>query len=158
MTAQKRGSIINISSTYGHEGRRLCLCFMPRANTRSRASPSRRRSKWPRPAFALNAVAPGPTDTGMLDRFTRDAREQESAHRWCATRPKWLKPDDIANAVLFLAADCFVFVTGSDFHRRWWQDSRLILSPDPSHGSQYQDLERFVATHRYVRRNGWKPV
>jgi len=99
MTAQKKAQSSYLLD-YGHEGAAMPL-FIPRANMRSRASPGRPRSKWPRPAFASRG-GPGPTDTGMLDRFNRDAREQEALIGGVRSA-ELARPDDIANAVLFLA-------------------------------------------------------
>jgi NAD(P)-dependent dehydrogenase (short-subunit alcohol dehydrogenase family) len=62
----------------------------------------------------LNAVAPGPTDTGMLDRFT-GTPENKTALVGGVPLGRIGKPDDISNAVLFLAADASSFVTGQIF-------------------------------------------
>jgi len=59
----------------------------------------------------VNAVAPGPTDTGMLDRFT-GTPENKAALIASVPIGRIGKPDDIANAVLFLATDASSFVTG----------------------------------------------
>ncbi|MGF6572674.1 NAD(P)-dependent dehydrogenase (short-subunit alcohol dehydrogenase family) [Paraburkholderia sp. GAS333] len=59
----------------------------------------------------VNAVAPGPTDTGMLDRFTATPENKAAL---AATVPlgRIGKPDEVARAVLFLASDAASFVTG----------------------------------------------
>ena len=59
----------------------------------------------------VNVVAPGPTDTGMLDRF---AGTPENKAALASTVPlgRVGKPDDIARAILFLASDSASFVTG----------------------------------------------
>lgn len=59
----------------------------------------------------VNAVAPGPTDTGMLDRFTSTA-ENKAALAATVPLARIGRPDDIAAAVLYLAADGAAFVTG----------------------------------------------
>jgi NAD(P)-dependent dehydrogenase (short-subunit alcohol dehydrogenase family) len=110
MTAQKSGSIINISSTYGHEGGAHASVYAGSKHavegiTKSAAL------EVANTGVRVNAVAPGPTDTGMLDRFTGTAENKAAL---AATVPlgRVGKPDDIANAVLYLASDGAAFVTG----------------------------------------------
>jgi NAD(P)-dependent dehydrogenase (short-subunit alcohol dehydrogenase family) len=59
----------------------------------------------------VNAVAPGPTDTGMLDRFTGTA-DRKAALAASVPLGRVGKPDDIARAIVFLASDAASFVTG----------------------------------------------
>jgi NAD(P)-dependent dehydrogenase (short-subunit alcohol dehydrogenase family) len=110
MTAQKRGSIINISSTYGHEGAAYASVYAASKHaveglTKSAAL------EVASTGVRVNAVAPGPTDTGMLDRFT-GTPENKTALIAGVPLGRIGKPDDIANAVLFLATDASSFVTG----------------------------------------------
>lgn len=59
----------------------------------------------------VNAVAPGPTDTGMLDRFTGNPQNKAAlASKVPLSRVG--KPDEVARAILFLASDAASFVTG----------------------------------------------
>src|SRR6201988_3107240 len=69
MLGQGRGSIINISSTYGHEGAAGAAVYVGSKHavegiTKSVAIEAAKAG------IRVNAVAPGPTDTGMLTRFT----------------------------------------------------------------------------------------
>src|SRR6201988_5414570 len=69
MQAQGRGSIVNISSTYGHQGAAGAAVYVGSKHavegiTKSVAIEAAKAG------IRVNAVAPGPTDTGMLTRFT----------------------------------------------------------------------------------------
>src|SRR5258706_2620478 len=69
MQGQGGGSIINISSTYGHAGAAGASIYVGSKHavegiTKSVALETARLG------IRVNAVAPGPTDTGMLTRFT----------------------------------------------------------------------------------------
>ena len=110
MTTQKAGSIVNISSTYGHEGAAFASVYAGSKHavegiTKSAAL------EVASTGVRVNAVAPGPTDTGMLDRFTSTA-ENKAALAATVPLARIGKPDDIAAAVLYLAADGAAFVTG----------------------------------------------
>jgi NAD(P)-dependent dehydrogenase (short-subunit alcohol dehydrogenase family) len=110
MMAQGSGSVVNISSTYGHEGangasvyagsKHAVEGFTKSAALEAAASGVR-----------VNAVAPGPTDTGMLDRFTGTA-ERKTTLTSGVPLGRIGKPDEIARAILFLASDAGSFVTG----------------------------------------------
>jgi NAD(P)-dependent dehydrogenase (short-subunit alcohol dehydrogenase family) len=110
MTAQKSGSIINISSTYGHEGAAHASVYAGSKHavegiTKSAAL------EVANTGVRVNAVAPGPTDTGMLERFT-GTPEKKAALASTVPLGRVGKPDDIAHAVLYLASDGAAFVTG----------------------------------------------
>jgi NAD(P)-dependent dehydrogenase (short-subunit alcohol dehydrogenase family) len=59
----------------------------------------------------VNAVAPGPTDTGMLDRFTGDP-QRKAATATAVPLGRVGRPEEIARAILFLASDAASFITG----------------------------------------------
>lgn len=110
MTAQKSGSIINISSTYGHEGAAYASVYAGSKHavegiTKSAAL------EVAASGVRVNAVAPGPTDTGMLDRFT-GTPENKAALAAGVPLGRVGKPADIASAVLYLASQGAAFVTG----------------------------------------------
>ncbi len=110
MTAQGHGSIVNISSTYGHEGAANASVYAGSKHaveglTRSAAL------EGASSGVRVNAVAPGPTDTGMLDRFT-GTPENKAALASKVPLGRVGKPDDIAAAVVFLASEASSFVTG----------------------------------------------
>ncbi|MDB5850826.1 MAG: hypothetical protein JWP29_4578 [Rhodoferax sp.] len=110
MNAQKSGSIVNISSTYGHEGAAFASVYAGSKHavegfTKSAAL------EVAASGVRVNAVAPGPTDTGMLDRFT-GTQENKAALAAGVPLGRVGKTDDIAGAVLFLASEGAAFVTG----------------------------------------------
>src|ERR1700731_1038820 len=110
MTAQKSGSIINISSTYGHQGGAYASVYSASKHavegfTKSAAL------EVASTGVRVNAVAPGPTDTSMLDRFT-GTPENKAALVSEVPLGRVGKPADIANTILFLASDAASFITG----------------------------------------------
>jgi NAD(P)-dependent dehydrogenase (short-subunit alcohol dehydrogenase family) len=110
MTGQGSGSIVNISSTYGHEGAKGASVYVGSKHavegiTKSAALEAAGSG------VRVNAVAPGPTDTGMLNRFTGTA-ERKAALLSGVPLGRLGEPDEIARAILFLASDAASFVTG----------------------------------------------
>jgi NAD(P)-dependent dehydrogenase (short-subunit alcohol dehydrogenase family) len=110
MTAQGQGSIVNISSTYGHEGAAYASIYAASKHaveglTKSAAL------EVAASGVRVNAVAPGPTDTGMLDRFT-GTEENKASLKSGVPLGRIGKPDEIAAAVLFLATPGAAFITG----------------------------------------------
>src|SRR5271168_1464364 len=110
MQAQHSGSIVNISSTYGHDGAGGASIYSASKHaveglTRSAAL------EVAGSGVRVNAVAPGPTDTGMLNRFTGNAERKAGL---VSTVPfqRLGKPDEIANAIVFLASSKSSFTTG----------------------------------------------
>jgi NAD(P)-dependent dehydrogenase (short-subunit alcohol dehydrogenase family) len=110
MQAQGRGSIVNISSTYGHEGAAGASVYVGSKHavegmTKSAALEAASSG------VRVNAVAPGPIETGMLNRFTRTA-DRKAALVKTVPLGRVGEPDEIARAVVFLASDDASFVTG----------------------------------------------
>ena len=59
----------------------------------------------------VNAVAPGPTDTGMLTRFT-GTPENKAALTATVPMNRLGRTDEVAEAIVFLASDEASFITG----------------------------------------------
>jgi NAD(P)-dependent dehydrogenase (short-subunit alcohol dehydrogenase family) len=110
MTAQKSGSIINIPSTYGHEGAAYASVYSASKHAVEGFTKSAALEAAPS-GVRVNAVAPGPTDTGMLDRFT-GTPENKAALVSGVPLGRVGKPTDIAQMIAFLASDAASFVTG----------------------------------------------
>ena len=59
----------------------------------------------------VNAVAPGPTDTGMLTRFTGTPANKAALMRTVPMDRLGLS-EELANAIVFIASDEASFITG----------------------------------------------
>jgi len=110
MQAQGHGSIINISSTFGHEGAAGAAVYAASKHaveglTKSAAL------EGARSGVRVNAVAPGPTETGMLNRFTGTA-ERKAALAKTVPLGRVGEPGEIARAAVFLASEKASFITG----------------------------------------------
>jgi NAD(P)-dependent dehydrogenase (short-subunit alcohol dehydrogenase family) len=113
MFAQGSGSIVNVSSTYGHTGAAGAAVYSASKHaveglTKSAALEAASSG------VRVNMVAPGPIETGMLDRFTgTDERKAGLA----ATVPlkRVGRPEEIAHTILFLASDKASFITGASY-------------------------------------------
>jgi NAD(P)-dependent dehydrogenase (short-subunit alcohol dehydrogenase family) len=110
MRAQGRGSIINISSTYGHEGAAGASVYAASKHaveglTKSAAL------EGAGSGVRVNAVAPGPTDTGMLTRFT-GTPEKKAALVATVPMARLGLSEELANAIVFIASDEASFITG----------------------------------------------
>ena len=110
MQGQGSGSIVNISSTYGHEGAGGASVYAASKHaveglTKSAALEAAGSG------VRVNAVAPGPTETGMLNRFTGTAERKAGL---AATVPlgRIGTPEELARAIVFVASDKASFLTG----------------------------------------------
>ena len=109
MQVQGSGSIINISSTYGHEGAAGASIYVGAKHavegiTKSVAL------ELARSGIRVNAVAPGPTDTGMLTRFA-GTTENKAALAAEVPLGRLGLPKEIADGIVFIASDEARFIT-----------------------------------------------
>jgi NAD(P)-dependent dehydrogenase (short-subunit alcohol dehydrogenase family) len=110
MQAQGNGSIVNISSTYGHEGAAGASVYAASKHAVEGMTTSAALEA-ARFGVRVNAVAPGPTETEMLARFTGTA-ERKAALATGVPLGRVGEPDEIARAIVFLASAKASFVTG----------------------------------------------
>ena len=113
MLNQGSGSIINVSSTYGRTGAAGASIYSASKHaveglTKSAALEAAASG------VRVNLVAPGPVDTGMLDRFTGTAEKKANL---AATVPlnRVGRPEEIARTIVFLASDKASFITGASY-------------------------------------------
>ncbi len=110
MQAQNRGSIVNISSTMGSRGAPNASLYVASKHaveglTKSAALEAASSG------VRVNAVAPGPVETAMLDRFAGSA-ERKAALAAGVPLKRTGRPEEIADAILFAASDRASFITG----------------------------------------------
>jgi NAD(P)-dependent dehydrogenase (short-subunit alcohol dehydrogenase family) len=110
MLAQQHGSIVNLSSTMGSRGVPGASMYVASKHaveglTKSAAL------EGAASGVRVNAVAPGPIETGMLHRFAGSA-ERLAALEAGVPFKRLGKPEEIADAIVFLASDRSSFVTG----------------------------------------------
>jgi NAD(P)-dependent dehydrogenase (short-subunit alcohol dehydrogenase family) len=110
MQRQGSGSIINISSTYGHGGAAGASVYVASKHavegiTKSVALETAKSG------IRVNAVAPGPTDTGMLTRFTGTPQNKAALVAEVPMGRLGLS-EELANAIVFIASDEASFITG----------------------------------------------
>jgi NAD(P)-dependent dehydrogenase (short-subunit alcohol dehydrogenase family) len=110
MQAQQSGSIVNVSSTYGHAGTPNASVYAASKHAVEGLTTSAA-LEVAGSGVRVNAVAPGPTETGMLNRFTGSAERKAGL---ISTVPlgRVGEPDEIANAIVFLTSDKSSFTTG----------------------------------------------
>jgi NAD(P)-dependent dehydrogenase (short-subunit alcohol dehydrogenase family) len=110
MQAQGSGNIVNISSTYGHEGAAGASVYVGSKHavegiTKSVAI------ELAKSGIRVNVVAPGPTDTGMLTRFTKTP-ENKAALVTTVPMARLGVSEELASAIVFIASDKASFITG----------------------------------------------
>jgi NAD(P)-dependent dehydrogenase (short-subunit alcohol dehydrogenase family) len=110
MQAQGSGSIVNISSTMGERGSANMSLY---AGSKHAVEGVTKSAAIEAAAFGVrvNAVAPGPTETAMLDRLT-GAPEKKAAFYAAIPLKRGGTPEEVADAITFLASDKARFITG----------------------------------------------
>jgi NAD(P)-dependent dehydrogenase (short-subunit alcohol dehydrogenase family) len=110
MQPQGSGSIINISSTMGERGAANFALYTASKHAVEGLTKS---AALEAAAFGVrvNAVAPGPTETGMLNRLT-GTLDKKAAFYAAVPLKRGAKPEEIGDAITFLASGKASFVTG----------------------------------------------
>lgn len=110
MLARGSGSIVNISSTMGERGAANASLYTASKHaveglTKSAAL------EGAASGVRVNAIAPGPVQTAMLDRLTGTA-ERKAAYLTNVPLKRAGTPEEIADAILFVASGTATFITG----------------------------------------------
>jgi NAD(P)-dependent dehydrogenase (short-subunit alcohol dehydrogenase family) len=110
MQAQGSGSIVNLSSTMGQRGAPNASLYTASKHaveglTKSAAL------EGASSGVRVNAVAPGPVDTELLTRFA-GSPERKAGLIAGVPLKRAAKPQEIADAIVFLASDKATFITG----------------------------------------------
>jgi NAD(P)-dependent dehydrogenase (short-subunit alcohol dehydrogenase family) len=110
MLAQGSGSIVNISSTMGSRGAANASLYVASKHaveglTKSVAI------EGAASGVRVNAIAPGPVETAMLNRLTGTA-ERKAAFLTNVPLKRAGTPEEIANAIVFVSSEKSSFLTG----------------------------------------------
>jgi NAD(P)-dependent dehydrogenase (short-subunit alcohol dehydrogenase family) len=110
MQAQGSGSIVNISSTMGERGAANLSLY---TGSKHAVEGITKSAALEAAAFGVrvNAVAPGPTETAMLDRLT-GTPEKKAGFYAAVPLKRGGRPEEVADAITFLASGKAAFITG----------------------------------------------
>jgi NAD(P)-dependent dehydrogenase (short-subunit alcohol dehydrogenase family) len=110
MQAQGGGSIVNLSSTMGQRGAAGASLYTASKHAVEGLTKS---AALEAAAFGVrvNAVAPGPTETPLLDRFSGSA-DRRAALAAGVPLKRFGRPEEIADAIVFAASSKASFITG----------------------------------------------
>jgi NAD(P)-dependent dehydrogenase (short-subunit alcohol dehydrogenase family) len=110
MQAQRSGSIVNLSSTMGERGAANMSLY---AGSKHAVEGITKSAAIEAAAFGVrvNAIAPGPTDTAMLERLSGSPEKKASFYASVPLK-RGGTPEEIADAILFVASERASFITG----------------------------------------------
>jgi NAD(P)-dependent dehydrogenase (short-subunit alcohol dehydrogenase family) len=110
MLPRRQGSIVNVSSTFGRAGGAGASVYAASKHaveglTKAAAL------EVAGSGVRVNVVAPGPIETGMLERFT--GNEENKAALVSRVLKRAGLPEEIAQSIVFVASDKASFITGA---------------------------------------------
>jgi NAD(P)-dependent dehydrogenase (short-subunit alcohol dehydrogenase family) len=113
MLAQGHGSIVNVSSTYGRTGAPGASVYVASKHaveglTKSAALEAAGSG------VRVNVVAPGPIETGMLNRFT-GTDDRKAGLVAGVPLQRTGRPEEVAQTIVFVSSDKASFITGASF-------------------------------------------
>lgn len=110
MQAQGSGNIVNVSSTMGERGAANMSLY---AGSKHAVEGITKSAALESAAYGVrvNAVAPGPTETAMLDRLT-GTPEKKAAFYAAVPLKRGASPSEIADAIVFVASVKAAYITG----------------------------------------------
>jgi len=110
MLAQGSGSIVNLSSTMGSRG--VANASLYTASKHAVEGLTKAAALEAAPAgVRVNAIAPGPVETGMLTRFA-GSTERKDGMALGVPLKRIGRPEEIAEAIVYIASDKASFITG----------------------------------------------
>ncbi|MGH8782403.1 SDR family NAD(P)-dependent oxidoreductase [Paraburkholderia sp.] len=110
MSAQGSGSIVNVSSTMGIRGAAGLSIYVASKHAVEGLTKSAALEAAPF-GVRVNAVAPGPVETGMLNRLT-GSNERKATMLATVPLKRAGTPEEIADAIVFVASPKSSFMTG----------------------------------------------
>ena len=110
MQPRGAGSIVNISSTMGERGAANLALYTASKHAVEGLTKSAALEAAPF-GVRVNAVAPGPTDTAMLDRLT-GSPDKKAAFYASVPLKRGARPEEIVEAVTFVASEKASFIAG----------------------------------------------
>ena len=110
MLPRRQGSVVNVSSTFGRAGGPGASVYVASKHaveglTKAAAL------EVAGSGVRVNVVAPGPIETGMLNRFTGDEEKKAALVSRVPLKRAGL-PEEIAQTIVFLASEKASFITG----------------------------------------------